>query len=70
VFIWLFVVVFFSRGDRIDLVGLERKDRARSNGNEKFLYLFCLYIKIENIEILIFFSALPKVLFSYNFTVS
>jgi hypothetical protein len=31
---WLFVL--FSRGDCIDPVGLEYRERAYSNGNEKF----------------------------------
>ena len=35
-FVCLFFVVFFPRGDRIDPVVLECCEKARSNGNEKF----------------------------------
>ena len=34
--VYLFVFVFFFRGDRIDPVVLECYKRALSNGNEKF----------------------------------
>ena len=36
VYLFFFVVFFFSRGDRIDPVVLECCKRAHSNGNEKF----------------------------------
>ena len=34
--VYLFVFVFFSRGDRIDPVVLKCCERAHSNGNEEF----------------------------------
>ena len=34
-FVCYLVVLFFPRGDRIDPVVLESRERAHSNGNEK-----------------------------------
>ena len=34
--VFIFIIIFFSRGDRIDPVVLESFKRTHSNGNEKF----------------------------------